>query len=151
MTLELRGADAVWALGDEGGVTQILRILLDNALRFAPLDTPVTVTVRRSGRRCAVAVCDRGRGVPDGDRERIFGRFQRAGPPGPDDGFGLRLAIGRDLARRMGGELRLGSAASPTCFTLELPASAGWPPRRSFVAGEQQERSGRSTGAIRAA
>jgi signal transduction histidine kinase len=128
--LELHASDAVAALGDPGAVAQILRILLDNALRFAPAGTTVTVSAGRSGRRCELTVCDWGPGIAKGDRERIFGRFQRGGQQASEGGFGLGLAIGRDLARRLGGELRLASAASPTAFTLELPA----PGRRSTSA-----------------
>jgi signal transduction histidine kinase len=120
--VELDAAHPVSALGDPGAVAQILRILLDNALRFAPARTTISVRTRRRGRRSELTVCDSGPGVADGDRERIFGRFERAGQPAADGGLGLGLAIGRDLARRLGGELRLSSAASPTCFTLELPS-----------------------------
>jgi signal transduction histidine kinase len=107
-------------LADPGAVAQILRILLDNALRFAPAGTAVTVTAGRRGRRCELTVADWGPGVAEGDRERIFGRFERAAQTGPDGRFGLGLAIGRDLAHRLGGELCLSSPASPTAFTLEL-------------------------------
>jgi signal transduction histidine kinase len=122
--LQVRAVDAVWALADPGAVAQILRILLDNALRFAPAGTAVTISAGRRGRRCELTVADWGPGVAEGDRERIFGRFERAAQAGPDGRFGLGLAIGRDLALRLGGELRLSSAASPTAFTLELQRSA---------------------------
>ena len=125
VAIELQASHEVSALGDPSAVAQVLRILLDNALRFAPPGTTVTVIAGRRGRRCELTVCDWGPGVADEDRERIFGRFERAGQPGPDGGFGLGLAIGHDLAHRLGGALRLGSAASPTCFALELPAAVG--------------------------
>jgi signal transduction histidine kinase len=103
-------------------VAQIVRIVLDNALRYAPAGTVVTVSVRSRGGRCEVAVRDQGPGIPEEDRDRIFERFQRGGRP-QGGGFGLGPAIGRELARRMGGELRLTSAAAPTCFVLELRAA----------------------------
>jgi signal transduction histidine kinase len=118
--LELRAVDAVWALGDPGSVAQILRILLDNALRFAPAGTVVTVSAGRRGRRCELTVSDWGPGIAEHDRDRIFGRTKGAGQGGRDGRFGLGLTIGRDIARRLGGDLRLSSAASPTAFTLEL-------------------------------
>jgi signal transduction histidine kinase len=124
VALQVRGVDAVWALADQGAVAQIVRILLDNALRFAPAGTVVTLSASRRGRRCELTVADWGPGVAEGDRERIFGRFERAVQAGPDGRFGLGLAIGRDLARRLGGELSLSSAASPTAFTLELQRAA---------------------------
>ena len=64
---------------------------------------------RDGGRR--VTVADRGRGVPPQEREHIFERFHRGSAAGSEGGFGLGLAIGRELAVRMGGDLRL---ADPT-------------------------------------
>ena len=58
VALELRADDPVWALGDPGAVAQILRILLDNAVRFAPPGTVVTVSPGRRGRRSALTVRD---------------------------------------------------------------------------------------------
>jgi signal transduction histidine kinase len=120
-------SDPVWALGDPGSVAQILRILLDNALRFAPSGTDVTVSLDTRGDRVRLAVRDQGRGVAPEDHERIFERFERGSGPQESGGFGLGLAIGRELARRMGGELRLASDAAPTCFVLELAAPASEP------------------------
>jgi signal transduction histidine kinase len=59
---------------------------------------------------------------------QIFKRFERGSGAREGDGFGLGLAIGRELARRMGGELRLNPAPWPTCFVLELPLRGA--PRR---------------------
>jgi signal transduction histidine kinase len=130
VVLEPEERRAGWALGDPGAVAQILRILLDNALRVAPAGTAVTVALRREGTRCLAGIRDEGPGVAPGDRERIFRRFERGGAAWggrevSSGGFGLGLAIGRELARRMGGDIRLSSPASPTCFTLELPIAAG--------------------------
>jgi signal transduction histidine kinase len=140
VVLEPDERSAGWAQGDPGAVAQILRILVDNALDFAPVGTAVTVALHGAGRRRVAHVRDRGPGVAAGDHERIFERFERGGEPwrdgnaappsgggAPRRGVGLGLAIGRELARRMGGELRLTSPASPTCFTLELPAADGVP------------------------
>jgi signal transduction histidine kinase len=121
--LQVRAVDAVRALADPGAVAQILRILLDNALRFAPAGSVVTISAGRRRRHCELTVADWGPGIPEDDRERIFGRFERSAQAGGDGRFGLGLAIGRDLAHRLGGELRLSSAVSPTAFTLELQRS----------------------------
>jgi signal transduction histidine kinase len=122
--IELRAIDEhpVEALADAEAVAQVLRILLDNALRFAPIGTAIPVLLRRRGATAYLAVCDGGSGVPPQDRERIFARFERGHDEGDRTGTGLGLAIGRGLARRMGGELELSSAAAPTCFTMRLPA-----------------------------
>ncbi len=100
-----------WARGDPGAVARTIRILLDNALRFAPPGTEITVEPAYHGRFATLEIADAGAGVPPEDEERIFERFQRGRRSGGEGGFGLGLAIGRELAGRQGGrlELRVGS------------------------------------------
>jgi signal transduction histidine kinase len=115
-------SSSCWAVGDPASAAQILRILLDNALRHG--GGPVTVAVERRNGSAAVVVHDDGPGVPPADRERIFARFERGASTNPGPGFGLGLAIGRDLAHRMGGELDLDLDAcdgAGACFVLTLP------------------------------
>jgi signal transduction histidine kinase len=112
---------AVWALGDPGSVAQIVRILLDNALRLSPDGSEVTVELRNGG-SASLSVCDKGPGVPAEERELIFERFTRGRQTAGQSGFGLGLAIGRELAERMGGELVLEEQDGPGArFTLRLP------------------------------
>ncbi len=115
----------VWALGDPGSIARILRILLDNALRVAPLGSEVTVTLSGTADPM-LSVIDQGPGVAPEERALIFERFKRGRDTGGEAGFGLGLAIGRELAERMGGALVLESAAAPgATFTLTLkPAEA---------------------------
>jgi signal transduction histidine kinase len=116
-------AGSVWALGDPGSVARILRILLDNAVRVSPEGAQVTVELA-NGERAGLSVCDRGPGIPSDERELIFERFQRGRQTGGEAGFGLGLAIGRELAERMGGELQLEDCESPGArFTLRLPTA----------------------------
>ncbi|HEX2086393.1 MAG TPA: HAMP domain-containing sensor histidine kinase [Solirubrobacteraceae bacterium] len=111
-----------WARGDPGAVARIVRILLDNALRFAPPEVPVRVVAAYHGERATVEVADAGPGVPPAERELIFERFQRGSSTGGEEGFGLGLAIGRELARRLGGDLRLVDDDRPGArFVLSLP------------------------------
>jgi signal transduction histidine kinase len=111
----------VWAIADPGAVAQIMRILLDNALRFAPERTPVHVEVANGSGACLVRVRDTGPGVAPDEREAIFERFRRGAATSGTTGFGLGLAIGRELARRMGGELALvDHGRSGACFELRL-------------------------------
>ena len=123
--LELRG-ESVWALGDPGSVARILRILVDNAVRVSPPGSTVRVRLRR-GRRVTLSVCDDGPGVSEEEREVIFQRFTRGRDTSGQAGFGLGLAIGRELARRMDGDLMLEHTHAPgAMFTLILPpAPAG--------------------------
>ncbi|HEV2752720.1 MAG TPA: HAMP domain-containing sensor histidine kinase [Solirubrobacteraceae bacterium] len=113
-----------WGRGDPGAVARIVRILLDNALRFAPAGTTVCLTPGYRGARATLEVHDRGPGVPAAEREMIFERFRRGSTTGGEGGFGLGLAIGRELAERLGGGLGLasGNGAGPGArFVLALP------------------------------
>jgi signal transduction histidine kinase len=113
----------VWAVGDPGSIARILRILLDNAVRVSPADSELRITVQ-GGPHVQVSVCDQGPGVPPEEREQIFRRFQRGRETRGQAGFGLGLAIGRELAERMGGELLLEDGDGPGAkFTLRLPAA----------------------------
>ena len=114
---------SVWALADPGSVAQILRILLDNAVRVSPPGAEIRVRMR-GGQSAALSVCDQGPGVAEEERELIFERFQRGRAAGGRAGFGLGLAIGRELARRMGGELVLEpNGQLGATFTLRLPVA----------------------------
>ncbi len=116
-------AGAVWALGDPGSIARILRILLDNAQRASPAHSEIRVQLRRQP-RASIRVCDQGPGVSDSERDAIFERFNRGRETAGQGGFGLGLAIGRELARRMGGELTLEPRGSGgATFTLTLPAT----------------------------
>jgi signal transduction histidine kinase len=101
-----------------------VRILIDNALRFTPPAAPVHVSLHQHNGRAEVSVADEGPGVRAEERELIFERFQRGSAPGDAGGFGLGLAIGRELAERMGGRLELADTnGAGARFTLALPAS----------------------------
>jgi signal transduction histidine kinase len=114
-----------WALGDPGAVARILRILLDNAFRVAPRGSNVLVSLSAQPVP-SLSVIDRGPGVLAQEREVIFERFKRGHDTGGEAGFGLGLAIGRELAERMGGTLVLAPSDGPgATFALTLaPAQA---------------------------
>jgi signal transduction histidine kinase len=116
----------LWARGDPDAVARVVRILLDNALRYAPQGAPVRVRCFDAGGRVAIEVLDRGPGVPDEEREHIFERFHRGRSAGSASGFGLGLAIGRELAERMSGRLELSPLreGGGACFVLWLPGAS---------------------------
>ena len=116
--------DHARAIGDPGGVARIARILVDNALRAAPPDSTVRVRVHGENGTVQLEVADSGPGVAEADRERIFERFQRGPDAGSDGaGFGLGLAIGRELAERMGGRLELAESRQGARFVLSLASA----------------------------
>jgi signal transduction histidine kinase len=114
-------ADAVRALCDRERVMQIMRILLDNALRHTPEGTPVTVIAGRENGSAELAVADSGPGVAAASRAQVFERFYTADAA---RGSGLGLAIAKELAERMDGRITLDSRPGHTVFTLELPAAS---------------------------
>jgi signal transduction histidine kinase len=115
-----------WAQADPGAVARIVRILLDNALRLAPAGSSVTLRQHAERDRAEIAVSDTGPGVPERERELIFERFQRGSATGGRSGFGLGLAIGRELAARMDGVLVLAGEGPPgATFVLRLPLAIG--------------------------
>jgi signal transduction histidine kinase len=116
------GEELCWAMADPGAVARVLRILVDNALRYA--GPPVRVEAEQRGQTPRVVVSDSGPGVAVEERELVFERFRRGSASAPEGGFGLGLAIARELARRMQGELTLEDGNPGARFALELPAAA---------------------------
>jgi signal transduction histidine kinase len=121
------GTELVLNVPDEGPsaccdrerVAQIMRILLDNALRHTPEGTGVTVSATRYNGAAELTVADTGPGLPAGARGKVFERFFTGDAA---RGAGLGLAIARELAERMEGRLLLSTERGSTAFTLELPA-----------------------------
>jgi signal transduction histidine kinase len=116
----LDAAESIRALGDPGSVARIVRILLDNALRHTPARGGVRAeTILRPG-AVGIAIEDDGPGVAAADRERVFERFAR-GERAEPGGVGLGLAIARELARQMGGDLLIEETRAGARFVLWLP------------------------------
>lgn len=125
-------------VGDEGRVRQILVILLSNAVKFTERGGSITLscgttrvpdaeaTLEGNGLWTFIRVADTGIGISPTEAETIFQPFVQVDPGSTRKrgGAGLGLAIGRDLARRMGGDLTLRSAhGEGSCFTLWLPGA----------------------------
>jgi len=99
--------ETVAVRGDARMLRRLIRNLLENARRYAGGSPVEASTVALSGGGARIAVADRGPGVEESQRERIFEPFYR--PPGAkesDGGVGLGLALVRQIARRHGGDVR---------------------------------------------
>jgi len=120
--------DAVTLRGDERLIRRALRNLLENARRYGGGE--VELDLRRQGGQAEIRVCDRGPGVPEAYRGRIFEPFFRL--PGHAEkagGVGLGLALVRQIAERHGGSVRCEPRqGGGSCFTLVLPLAP--PPAR---------------------
>jgi signal transduction histidine kinase len=104
-----------------------VRVLLDNALRYSLPGSPIELQVGRQDGHGRVAVTDVGPGIASEDRERIFERFARGAGTNPAGGFGLGLAIARELSEKMDGTLGLTESRDGTTFSLRLPTAASAP------------------------
>ena len=112
-------------LGDDDKVRQILLNLLTNALKFTDEGGTVTLSCESDESTARIRVRDTGRGVAAENHQRIFNPFvqlDRHLTPQKQQGIGLGLAISRDLARAMNGDLSMTSQLGKgSTFTLSLP------------------------------
>ena len=93
---------------DADRVRQMLAILTDNALRYAPMGTAVTLQLQTEENMCIFRVIDHGPGIPDSEKKRVFDRFYRGSASRSDpDHFGLGLSVAKELARIHGGDVTL--------------------------------------------
>jgi K+-sensing histidine kinase KdpD len=108
---------------------RILGNLIDNALRYSPEDGLVEIATAREGQWLAIAVSDRGPGIPPEERDRIFDAFYRPSSVAPDAGHaGLGLSIARRLAEIQDGTVdHSPREGGGSVFTLRLPA-VDWNP-----------------------
>lgn len=125
LLLEVPERDLPAVLGDAQRLSQVLAILLDNALCYTPEGGSVTLSGRAERRWLILEVSDTGPGIAPNDLPRIFDRFYRADSARTTkEHFGLGLSIARELARLHGGTLRVShTGPGGTAFELRLPIS----------------------------
>lgn len=109
-------------------IEQALFNLVDNAAKYAPAGTTITLAARREGDTVAIAVLDEGPGLGAEELERVFDKFYRVEKgDSVRAGTGLGLSISRGFVEAMGGSLT--AARRPDrpglAFTIRLPAHAG--------------------------
>ncbi|HVA91227.1 MAG TPA: GAF domain-containing sensor histidine kinase [Chloroflexota bacterium] len=123
--IDLEGPDDLWMLADAGRAAQVLANLVDNAAKYSPEETKITLSWGAESGYAVVRVRDQGTGIPEDGRDHIFTRFGRvAGSRSRSGrvGTGLGLYLGRRLAEIMGGDLVLETTgARGSTFRLRLP------------------------------
>ena len=122
--LALTGADDVLAAASDEDVAIVLDNLIENALRYSPPGTEVTVRWRLEGDRAVLSVEDEGPGLAAGEEAHVFERFARGSAAHGASGSGLGLPIVATLARRWGGTASIRNRAEGGAEArIELPAA----------------------------
>jgi len=126
--------------GDRDRLEQVLGNLLENAIKYSPDGSDVTVTVEGRGESLVTAVCDRGIGIPTDELSQVFERFHRGRQVSSTNygGLGLGLYITKQIIERHGGTIWVESKEGQgTTFYFALPATEaadGDPPRATQTA-----------------
>ncbi len=117
--------DDLTAIGDSQSISDIIAILVDNAIKYSPANTTVTVSSVERGNYLELLVSDEGTGIPEADVEHIFDRFYRADQSRSKDaveGHGLGLALAKQLAILNNATLTVeNTTPHGACFRLRLP------------------------------
>ncbi len=125
---DLDDRSAGWlGVGDPDQLDQVLWAILDNAVSYgdrSPIE--VTLAVDAPTSSLAITITDRGAGISEIDRARLFVRFERGAQRPTGEGSGLGLYVSRELCRAMGGDLVLEpqQPGHGAAFTIRLPAEA---------------------------
>ena len=116
------GDDVPALEADRSATVRIVTNLLDNALKFSPAGSAITVAVRDEDALVAVEVCDDGPGIAEQDLERVFERFYKGGQSRAGGGAGLGLAIVKHLVRAHGGTVAArNEPGRGAAITVRLP------------------------------
>ncbi len=104
-------------------IEQVLVNLLENAAKYTPTDSAITITARKEGNAIRMEVVDQGQGIPSGEEQKIFDKFHRGARSG--QGSGLGLAICRGIITVHGGSITAHNRDSGgAVFSFTLPFSA---------------------------
>jgi len=131
---------------DPAILERVIVNLTENALRYSPPGQPPLLTASALGDRVELRVIDRGPGIPQQDRDRMFVPFQRLGDTDNTTGVGLGLALSRGLTEAMGGTLTAeDTPGGGLTMTVSLPAV----PQQDFgyEPGQREREAAGETGA----
>lgn len=114
--------------GDRDLLFQALCNLLDNAIKYSPPGSEVTLVASETGESVEISVADRGPGVPAPERDKVVDRFYRSADVAGVPGSGLGLSLVKAIAHHHGGQLVLSDNLPGLRATLRLPKSPGTGP-----------------------
>lgn len=119
--LELAGGmHTIWA--DPGLLANALGNLLENACKYSPIGTVVSISIHRRPGQVGIAVADEGAGIADDQQQKVFEAFYRVAPEGPVNGMGLGLNLVKRIVEAHMGEIELASTLGQgSRFCIWLP------------------------------
>ncbi|WP_030211348.1 sensor histidine kinase [Streptomyces bikiniensis] len=123
---------------DRGLLERAVANIVENAVKYSPHGEPVLVSASALADRVELRVVDRGPGVPDEAKDRIFGAFQRYGDAPRGEGVGLGLAVARGFLEAMGGTVTAeDTPGGGLTMVLGLRTADGLPPSSTGVSRER--------------
>lgn len=108
--------------GEMTNLTEAFVVLLENAIKYSPEKTTVTINTKKEKHTIKIMVSDQGMGIPEKDIPHIFNRFYRASQAYPQEGFGLGLSLAKRIIETHNGSITVTSEVKKgTTFTVLLP------------------------------
>lgn len=118
--LTVQVTEGLVCCGDEYAVRQLTSILLDNAVKYAAPDSPITLTLEKSRRGVVLRTTNRCEDAAHIDTAKLFDRFYRADPSRTAGGFGIGLSIARSIAEGHRGSISAAVDGDTITFAAEL-------------------------------
>jgi two-component system, OmpR family, sensor histidine kinase CiaH len=123
--IEIENATERYVLyADKASLTQLFVILLDNAIKYSPEETKITISSKKTDHKVKISITDQGIGIKEQDIPHIFERFYRGDKSrtkSETPGYGLGLAIAKKIVESHKGTISIKSSENGTTFTISLP------------------------------
>ncbi|MDX2229396.1 MAG: histidine kinase [Leptolyngbyaceae cyanobacterium bins.349] len=116
-------SDLPTVLADEERIRQVLVNLLDNAIKYTPIDGTIQISaLHRTTQKIQISVCDNGPGIPTENQEHIFEEHYRLKRDADKDGYGIGLSLCQRIIRAHYGRIWVDSTSDQgSCFHFTLP------------------------------
>lgn len=122
--LDIDVEDGIWINGDEVMLKSLVLNLLENAVKYAPKNTPIGLRLNKVADMAVLDICDEGKSIPDEEKTKIFERFYRMGSEDTrtTTGVGLGLFIVQQVASMHHGNVRIvDKKETGKIFRVEIP------------------------------
>jgi len=106
-------------------IIQVIINLVDNAIKYTPAGSHITITTKQNERHTEISVADNGAGIPDNEKEKVFQMFYSGSNPIADcrRSLGLGLSLCKSIITAHGGEITVSdNAPAGTIFTFTIPS-----------------------------